>query len=218
MNVQLGIVGVLEVILIGRLLSPFVRRVQVTLNLLGLECERKPYGTATHGDEIGALNPLRRVPALTLDDGEVLIDSAAILDYLDEHVGPDKALIPASGAERRQVLKLIALGAGAAEKAVIAFYEKTRRPDDKIWDEWIQQCSDQAVGGLDALEQAAPEDGGWLVGSELTQADITAAVVVDFINIVLPDLIDEPDYPHLKNLVARMNAQEEFSSTHPSIE
>ncbi len=57
-------------ILIGRLLSPFVRRVQVTLNLLGLECERKPYGTATHVDEIGAVNPLRRIPALVLDAGD----------------------------------------------------------------------------------------------------------------------------------------------------
>ena len=50
-------------ILIGRALSPFVRRVQVTLNLLGLECEIKPYGVATHGEEIASYNPLRRVPS-----------------------------------------------------------------------------------------------------------------------------------------------------------
>jgi glutathione S-transferase len=204
-------------ILIGRLLSPFVRRVQVTLNLLGLECERKPYGTATHVDEIGAVNPLRRIPALVLDDGETLIDSAAILDYLDELAGPNKALVPASGKERRKVLKLAALAAGATEKAVIVFYEKTRRPDDKIWEEWVEKCSEQILGGLDAIEAAAPAD-GWLIGDKMTQADITSAVVVDFVNIVLPDLIGEDDYPRLDNLVARLNECEEFSSTHPSTE
>ncbi len=204
-------------VLIGHLLSPFVRRVQVTLNLLGLECERKPYGTATHVDEIGAVNPLRRIPALVLDDGETLIDSAAILDYLDELAGPNKALVPASGKERRKVLKLAALAAGATEKAVIVFYEKTRRPDDKIWEEWVEKCSEQILGGLDAIEAAAPAD-GWLIGDKMTQADITSAVVVDFVNIVLPDLIGEDDYPRLDNLVARLNECEEFSSTHPSTE
>ena len=205
-------------ILIGRLLSPFVRRVQVTLNLLGLECERKPYGTATHGDEIGAINPLRRVPALILDDGETLIDSNAILDYLDERVGPGRALIPASGAKRRKVLKLLALAVGAAEKGVIAFYEKTRRPDDKVWDQAFEAYSDQVLGGLQAIEQAAPENGGWLAGLEMSQADITTAVVIEFIDVVLPDLIGENDLPRLRALVLRLNALEGFSSTHPSRE
>ena len=45
-----------------------------------------------------AFNPLRRVPTLVLDGGEVLIESTAILDYLDELVGPDKAMIADSGA------------------------------------------------------------------------------------------------------------------------
>jgi glutathione S-transferase len=206
------------VILIGRLLSPFVRRVQVSINFLGFECERKPYGTATHADEIGAVNPLRRVPALILDDGETLIDSAAILDYLDEKVGPEKALIPLSGPKRRKVLKLSALAVGAAEKGVIAFYEKSRRPDDKVWDEWIEKNSSQVLGGLGAIEQAAPEDGGWLADREITQADITTAVAIEFINVVMPDLIDDKAFPRLNNIVTRLNKRKKFSSTHPSTE
>ena len=205
-------------ILIGRLLSPFVRRVQVTLNLLGLECERKPMGTATHADAIGEVNPLRRVPVLVLDDGEALIDSNAILDYLDETAGPERALVPASGPGRRKVLRLLALAVGAAEKAVTVYYEKTRRPDDKVWDEWIEQCSNQVRGGLGALEQAVPEDGGWLAGTAMSQSDITTAVVYEFITIVLPDLIGDTDYPRLKALVARMNELDGYASTHPSRE
>ncbi len=205
-------------ILIGRLLSPFVRRVQVSMNMLGIQFERKPYGTATHSKEIGAVNPLRRVPALILDDGEKLIDSAAILDYLDEWAGPEESLTPASGPNRRKVLKLTALATGAAEKAVITFYEKTRRPEEKIWDEWIDNCSGQILGGLGAIENEAAENGGWLAGSELTQADITAAVVIEFVNIVLPELVDKHTYPRLNQIVARMNERAEFSSTHPDTE
>lgn len=205
-------------ILIGRLLSPFVRRVQVSLNLLGFTYHREPYGTATHVEEIARHNPLIRVPALVLDDGETLIESAAILDYLDQRVGPEKALIPAAGPERRKVLKLAAFGTGAAEKGVTVFYELTRRPEDKIWLAAAEKNSAQILGGLKALEQAAPDDGGWLAGSQLTQADITAAVVYEFIQEVLPDLIDANALTRLTALVGRMNELEEFALTHPSRE
>lgn len=203
-------------ILIGRALSPFVRRVQVTLNLLGLACEFKPYGVVTHGAEIARYNPLRRVPSLVLDNDEVLIDSSAILDYLDELVGPEKALTPPSGLEKRKALKLTALAVGAAEKAIAAFYEKARRPDDKVWDEWADKCADQALSGLRALEDMAPEDGGWFGGEKISQADITTAVVIEFMGVELPDLIGEDDIPRLKALVARFNELEAFSSTHPA--
>ena len=52
------------------------------------------------------------VPALLIEDGECLIDSAAILDHLDERVGPRRALLPAAGAARRDALKTVALATG----------------------------------------------------------------------------------------------------------
>jgi len=113
---------------------------------------------------------------------------------------------------------LSALAVGAAEKGVIAFYEKSRRPDDKVWDEWIEKNSSQVLGGLGAIEQAAPEDGGWLADREITQADITTAVAIEFINVVMPDLIDDKAFPRLNNIVTRLNKRKKFSSTHPSTE
>jgi len=205
-------------ILIGRLLSPFVRRVLVTLNVHGIACQRNPLTTASDGDAIGKMNPLRRVPALVLDDGEALIDSIVILDYLDDLVGPERALIPVSGVERRNALKLLSLAVGVAEKGVVAHYEKNRRPQDKFWGQWFDGCSAQALAGLAALEQAAPDDGGWLAGPKMSQVDITTAVTYEFINVVLPDLIGVDDYPCLKALVARLNEIEAYSSTHPSTE
>ena len=70
-------------ILVGRYLSPFVRRTAVTLKLYGIPFEHQPLSTMTDMDAIKKLNPVGRVPVLVLDDGESLVDSAAILDHLD---------------------------------------------------------------------------------------------------------------------------------------
>jgi glutathione S-transferase len=85
-------------ILIGQYDSPFVRRVAIAMRLYGLGFEHRSWSTFGEGDEIAAFNPLRRVPTLVLDDGEALIESTAILDYLDEIAGADKAMIARTAA------------------------------------------------------------------------------------------------------------------------
>src|SRR4051795_3607601 len=96
-------------ILIGQYDSPFVRRTAIALRLYGLPFEHRPWSTFGDADKLAAFNPLRRVPTLVLDGGEALIESTAILDYLDELVGPDKAMIAGKGPERRHALKICAL-------------------------------------------------------------------------------------------------------------
>ena len=174
-------------ILIGRNLSPFVRRTAATLNLLGLPHTQRLLSTADHAEEIGGHNPLRRVPALILDDGETLLDSAAILDSLDELAGPERALIPPSGAARRDVLRAVALGTGAMEKLVAAYYERDRRPKDLVWPAAVERLSAQATAGFAALDSLA--GAGWLCNGTLSQADVTATVALDFADIVMPDLV-----------------------------
>jgi glutathione S-transferase len=96
-------------ILIGQYDSPFVRRVAIALRLYGLAFEHWPWSTFGDADKIAPYNPLRRVPTLVLDDGEALIESTIILDYLDELVGAEKAMLPRSGVERRRHLRICAL-------------------------------------------------------------------------------------------------------------
>src|SRR5271154_5107975 len=103
-------------ILVGRNYSPYVRRVAVTLHVFGIPFTQKACSTLHDQTEVRATNPVGRVPALVLDDGEILIESAAILDHLDELVGPERALLPARGKERRSALFAIALIIGAVEK------------------------------------------------------------------------------------------------------
>src|SRR5215212_2587418 len=96
-------------ILVGQFDSPFVRRVAVSLHMLQLPFTRNPISVFGDAEAMRAINPLGRIPSLVLDDGEVLIDSAAILDHLDEVVGRARALLPPSGAPRRAALRISAL-------------------------------------------------------------------------------------------------------------
>src|SRR6201988_2429095 len=95
--------------LIGQYDSPFVRRVAIALRLYGLPFEHRPWSTFGDADKIAPYNPLRRVPTLVLDSGEALIESTAILDSLDELVGPERAMLPAKAEARRKQLRLCAL-------------------------------------------------------------------------------------------------------------
>ena len=54
--------------------------------------------------DITRVNPIARVPVLELPDGECLVDSTAIIDYLDEIAGPDHALIPRAGPNAARYL------------------------------------------------------------------------------------------------------------------
>ena len=131
-------------ILIGQYDSPFVRRVAIALHRYDIAYEHRPWSTFGDADRIAHYNPLRRVPTLVLDDGEVLVDSAAILDHLDEVAGPSKTLIARSGPARRQALKICALATGLADKAVSLVYERVLH--QQVSQPWIDRCVSQIVG------------------------------------------------------------------------
>src|SRR5262249_53352838 len=114
--------------LIGQYDSPFVRRVAIAMRLYGIAFEHRPWSTFGEGDKIAPYNPLRRVPTLVLDDGEALIDSAAILDHLDEIARDQQqvvgeAMLPSRGEARRRQLRLCALATGLGDKSVSLVYE-----------------------------------------------------------------------------------------------
>ena len=91
-------------VLYGRHASPFVRRVAVTMRLYGIDCRHMPLMPfGPDKTELAKFNPIARVPALQIGDGEILVDSVAILDYLDQLAGPGRALTPPVGPARRRV-------------------------------------------------------------------------------------------------------------------
>lgn len=200
-------------ILVGRYRSPFTRRVAVTLKHYGMTYEHRPITAWAELAAVQALNPVGRVPALILDDGEILFESSSIIDYLDEVVGPSRALTPASGPRRRQVLRLVGLSVATTEKAVAVVYERSWRPAEKQHAPWIERCQGQAAAGLAALEAIAPE--AWLMGDEMTAADVAAGVMYDFVRLAVPELLPEGRYPNLDKFAKRCAALPAFAETQP---
>ena len=195
--------------------SPYVRRVAVSLKLCGIAFEHADWSIGADFERIRRYNPLVRVPTLVLDDGEVLLESQALLDYLDELVGPQRALLPRVGRERRSALKLMAVAMGAAEKAREQVYERAFRPPEKRYEPWLVRCRTQMHGALSDLERHANERGvgRWLVGERMTQADISAVCAFTFLTDALALTDATAPYPAVRALAARCEALPEFQST-----
>jgi glutathione S-transferase len=167
-------------ILIGQYDSPFVRRVGIALRLYDIDFEHRPWSTFRDAEKIAPFNPLTRVPTLVLDGGEALVESASILDYLDELVGPERALIGPEGAERRRTLRLCALATGMADKAVSLFYERVLHKEQS--ETWVARCVRQISATLDVLEsEMAAASSQARFGERISHADIAIACVLRFV-------------------------------------
>jgi glutathione S-transferase len=200
-------------ILIGMFDSPFVRRVAVSMNLLGIKFEHRNWSVGKDFELIRQFNPLGRVPALVQPDGEALIESAAILDLLDERAGPERALLPRAGKERRDALRILAVATGAAEKGVTQIFETAFRPPEKRHQPWVERCRTQMHAALAELNwMSLARKGEWLIGNRLTQADVTVTCVYTFLVGALAIDGTSAAYPGLAAIAARCEALPEFSS------
>jgi glutathione S-transferase len=198
-------------LLIGRDLSPFVRRTATVIEVLGLEYKRCKLATADAPEEVAKFNPLARVPALVLSNDEILFDSNAIIDYLLEIGDTGHTLLPPNGSLRRNVLRVSAISTGVMEKGVAAAYEMRRRPEHLIYEPWLLRIKAQVRDGLAFLERNIAEK-IWFTGPELGLDDINAVVAFDYIAQVHPDLIS-PGFPGLVALSSRANALLAFRHT-----
>lgn len=197
-------------ILVGMFDSPFVRRVAVSAKLLGFSFEHRNWSVGKDAEQIKQYNPQGRVPTLVLDDGEVLIESSAILDYLDERAGTERALLPARGVERRRALQLIALSTACVDKGIQLVYEQVFRAADKRDNGWQERCRGQMNAAMAALDQACAKTpkNQWLLGDRLMQPDITLACVATYLSEAAG--LDLARYPAVQSHVKRCESLPEF--------
>ena len=192
-------------ILIGQYDSPFVRRVGIALKLYDLPFEHRPWSVFGDADKIRPINPLTRVPTLVLDDGEVLVDSPSMIDFLDSLVPAGRALFPRQESGRRRAMKVAALAMGMAEKAVSLFYEQ--RLHEQVSPVWAERCRGQILAVLAALEadRAGRPQRYWF-GDSIGHADIAVAVALRFLGEAHPELVDWHGYPALAAHAAGLEA------------
>ncbi|HEY9736725.1 MAG TPA: glutathione S-transferase N-terminal domain-containing protein [Trichocoleus sp.] len=199
--------------LIGMLDSPFVRRVAISLKLLEIPFEHQALSVFRNVDEFSAINPLVKAPTLICDDGEMLIDSSLILDYIETLVGPEKSLMPSQADLRQHALRLIGIGLIACEKTVQIYYERSLRPVEKQHQPWLDRIRQQLGAAYDLLEQAAAQPSPWLFSDSLMQPDITVCVAWRFTQFMIPDVVDPAHYPALAQLSERAETLPEFVAT-----
>ena len=198
-------------ILIGQYDSPFVRRVGIALTLYEIRFEHEPWATFGDADRIRPYNPLTRVPTLVLDNGEVLIESHSILDYLDSLVPAERRMFPVAEPARHQALKIAALATGMAEKAVSLFYERVLHKETS--EVWTGRCRVQISGVLSALEaDRAGRNSAYWFGERIGHADIAAGAALRFVGDAHPGLVAMTEFPTLSALSARLEALPVFQT------
>ena len=137
--------------------SPFGRKVTMTIAIKNLGGQVQPMPVdATKGDtDLNAANPLGRIPALVLDNGDTIHDSHVICEYLDS-IGSGPILVPRSGPERWRTLTMGSLGDGLIEQALLQVYEGRYRPENMRVDAWVQRLQSKIDRTLAHLESAPP--------------------------------------------------------------
>jgi glutathione S-transferase len=192
--------------LIGMLDSPYVRRVAISLAVLGLPFEHRSVSVFRHFDEFAKINPVVKAPTLVEDDGTVLMDSTLILDHIDRKVQPACRLMPEEAGARLQALNLIGFALAATEKTIQTVYERNLRPREFQFEPWVERVQKQMHAAYAELETRLAGRDGWLFGERLVQPDITIAVAWRFTQFMLPGVLDAARYPALAAFSERAEA------------
>ncbi|QQX58458.1 glutathione S-transferase [Pseudomonas chlororaphis] len=194
--------------------SPYVRKVMVLLHETG-QLDR----VALHASQLTPVNPdaalnqdnpLGKIPALRLADGNVLYDSRVILDYLDQqHVG--NPLIPREGSARWRRLTLAALADGIMDASVLIRYELALRAPEKHWELWLDGQRDKIRRALAVLEADAIAE----LASHFDVAAISVACALGYLDFRHPDLQWRDAQPRLAAWYAEVSQRPSMLATQP---
>lgn len=186
--------------LIGMLDSPYVRRVAVSLRLLGLPFDHQALSVFSTFAQFGAINPVVKAPTLVAGDGTVLMDSTLILQWLDG-LAP-RSLLPAAPAARLHDLRRTGLALAACEKTVQIVYERGLRPPEKQHQPWLDRVAGQLAAAYAALEADVAARPPVAEEAALTQGDIATAVAWSFTQLLLPGTVEATAHPAIAAFTA----------------
>jgi glutathione S-transferase len=197
--------------LIGMLDSPYVRRVAIALQLLGLRFEHESVSVFRGFAEFQKINPVVKAPTLVCDDGTVLMDSTLILEYAEALARP-RTLLPVDLRALQHDLRITGLALAACEKGVQIVYERGLRPPEKVHAPWIERVTGQMLAAFGLLEQELARTPLAATSATLSQAGVTTGVVWLFTQKMLPELVPAADYSHLVAFSAQVEALPEFNA------
>ena len=192
--------------------SPYVRRVAISLQMLGLPFTHRSLSVFSTYAQFREVNPVVKAPSLVCDDGTVLMDSTLILDYAEAIAGPGRSLMPEAAADRLRELHVIGLALAACEKSVQIVYERMLRPEEKRHAPWVERITEQTLSAYAALERTLQQRPLRATPTAMGQAAITTAVTWHFTQSMLPDVVAAERYPWLAAFSAAAEARPEFKA------
>jgi len=136
--------------------SPFGRKVQIALSLLGFDDVKvEAADTMDPADSVREQNPLGKIPVLIAEDGTRYYDSRVILEYLDDKSGGGR-IIPRQSKERFAALRLQALCDGLIDASILTVYQGRWRAPERHEPKWVDHQAGKVKRALAALEAAPP--------------------------------------------------------------
>lgn len=199
--------------------SPFARKVRAAAIELGLADRLElEYAEVVPGKENASfaesINPLRKVPALILDDAAtVIVDSTVICEFLDELAGGG-ILIPKSGPDRWRVMSQHAIAQGMCEAVILVRYETWLRPEPQRWQPWLSDQWDKIWSGLRWFERQAER----IFQDESSVVDIsqlTLACCLGYVDFRYPETDWQRRFPNVATWYRRALLRPSMSNTRP---
>lgn len=193
--------------LIGMLDSPYVRRVAVSLDVLGIPFQHEAVSVFQDFENFRGINPVVKAPTLVCDDGEVLMDSSLILQYIETRSG--RSLWSSETLERQNQFRMVGLALAACDKSVQLVYERNLRPREFQYEPWLARVTDQALAAYSELElelRNKPADRF----ASFNHASITIAVAWQLTQSQRASRLPEESFPALVRLSQAMEGTMHF--------
>ena len=199
--------------LYGSLTSPFVRAIRIAAIELGLEGDIEFAPTVVKPTEPNrefgaAVNPLRRVPALATDSGEVFIDSRVIAEFLNK--AGKGGIVPRGAAARIACFNRHAVFSGATEALVSAMYEQRVRPEELRWPEWRADMIDKAQAALDWAEERLGD-----MPKDFDLGNIALVCLIGYAQLRFPEVDWMASRPRLAKFWTKAQKRKSVAATAP---
>lgn len=198
--------------LIGMLDSPYVRRVAVSLQMLGLPFEHQSLSVFSTYEQFKQINPVVKAPTLLADDGTVLMDSTLILQYAEFIAMPAARRTPTMPRELLRSQHLLGVVLAACDKSVQIVYEHKVRPAEKLHQPWLQRVTEQLLAALDLLEAELKQQPLPAASAAMPPAGVMIAVTWHFIQQMMPEVVAAARYPALADYSRQAEALPEFQA------
>lgn len=198
--------------LIGMLDSPYVRRVAISLEFLGVACEHEAVSVFSTFERFHSINPVVKAPTLVCDDGEILMESSLILQYIEFTKPHTGSLWSSSPDSLQHEMRAVGLALAACDKSVQIVYERNLRPASAQYEPWLTRVTGQLLAAYAALEREIRLRSF----QPRSQAAITAAIAWQFTQSMLAAVVPAGSHPSLVALSGRMESTQQFLKFPPT--